>query len=182
MQTKARDKEMDVPYVYAYYNVMCYAEGPLEHNRSIISRMANTITRSLNEKDRKMPRLMLIIPDLDILKAINHFGFGVSHIIGRDLEWLMNAIDQDIDSKKDALRKRRPGALLSGEPKLVWFAIPNRPTVRREFQQHMMLAAREKFNKTLGELCAKRSNHYIVPEAPGFNIKANFNNDLYLSA
>ena len=44
--------------------------------------------------------IILIIPDGDILKAINHFSFGVSTIIGHVLEWIIKNIDSAIESKK----------------------------------------------------------------------------------
>ena len=117
-----------------------------------------------------MPRFILVVLDMDILCFINYFGFGVSQIIGKCLNWLIKNIDIIIESRKDDLRHRKPGALHSSEPKLVWMKIFQRPNMK-ENQFHQV---QDKFNNILEDILSTKKGHYIMDISPHISFPANF--------
>ena len=62
-----------------------------------------------------------------------------------------------IESRKDKLRRKKPGALAPNEPKFIWIKMFNRTT-----NPSKELAVRSKFNTTLENILASKRHHYIV--------------------
>ena len=62
---------------------------------------------------------------------------------------------------KDHLYKLRPGALTSGEPKIVWVKM-----LQRMRSADKVLTVRTRFNNILEELIAKERNHYLIDPNP----------------
>ena len=141
MKEDGKDKAQLMPYIYDFYNV-------------------SFIMETLNE-ETSLPRFILVIPDWDILKYIDHFTFGISLIAGKCLNWIINNMERAIEAKKEDLRRRKPGAVSPNEPKIVWvkmvgrFSDPNRAGIP-------ILAVHNKFNCALEELLANRRCHYIL--------------------
>ena len=163
-----------MPYMYQYYNVICQTEDRLSNVSSIPARFMNAIAKGLNANH--MPRIILIIPDGDILKAINHFSFGVSTIIGHVLEWIIKNIDSAIESKKDELRKRKPGTLVANKPRILWLCMPDRPNGTSP-----LLEARKKFNNILEDILCSKKNHYITCISNKIAYPINFTQSNYLN-
>ena len=156
--------------MYDYYNITCLTEHkPVYNNNNTLARIINTLAKGLNEQPR-MPRFILVVPDMDILRFINHFGFSVSQIIGKCLNWLIKNIDIIIESRKDDLRCRKPGALHSSELKLVWMKLFQHPNMKEnQFRQ-----VQDKFNNILEDILSTKKGHYIMDISPHISFPANF--------
>ena len=104
-----------------------------------------------------MPQLIIVVPDGDILRFIDYFNFGISHIIGSCIDWLIRNINCAIEAKKDEWHKWMPGLLSGNEPKVLWVLMPNQPNGRSP-----LLAACNKFNAILENIVATRKSHYTI--------------------
>ena len=140
----------------------------------MLSCMLNATIRALNSH-KNLPCFLICMPDMDILRFINHFGFGISQIIGSSLNWLIKNMEQALDAKKDELRHRRPGALISREPKIIWEAIPHQPG----YDQTRIA----KFNRILENILVdkKESNiiklNHAISDISNYNLRCRFLND-----
>ena len=153
MRNSAREAKRPAPYVYNYYNITCLTQNPLSANENTTSRVHNALVQGLNEQN-VMPRIIIMITDLDILRFLNFFGFGESHVIGEALNWLLINCERSIKSKHEEYRKKKPGALVAGEPKMIWLGIPERP-----MYDHKFTPAIRKFNCILADLVEKKENN-----------------------
>ena len=170
LHNSLREAKHPIPYMYDYYSITYLTEHqPTYNNNNTLARIVNTLAKGLNEQPR-VPRFILVIPDIDILRFINHFGFGVSQIIGKCLNCLIKNIDIIIESCKDDLRCRKPGALHSSEPKLVWMKIFEQPNMKENQFCHVQ----EKFNNILENILSTKKNHYIMDISLHISFPANF--------
>ena len=138
----------------------------------------NQVVKALNEigQNKRMPRFIIVIPDRDILRYINYLGFGISHLIGTCLESIIRKINNHIESRKDNLRKKKPGALRANEPKVIWTKTFTRPNMSGS-----LFSAVEKFNKILEEIMATHKNHLILDVNKKMEHASNFNRGSYLN-
>ena len=135
-KTEAHIDKIKPSYIYDYYNVQFGFHPPLSQTRSIEARYVNSFTELLNgnSKDFRLPKYIIIILESDIIaesvKRNNDYGFKKVYRIG--VEWVMNEFNRILDSRKEELRNKRPGALsTSAEPRLIWVT-----TMRRLFNIH----------------------------------------------
>ena len=126
-----------------------------------------------------MPRYILLILDADLLQFINHLGFGISHLIGTCLEWVMKNVDRTIEAKKDLLHRNKPSALQSGEPKLIWVTMcPWPPNV---VEKQNFFGSVFKFNSILGDLIKQKHNHLFLQVHTNVSAPVNFTSGGYLN-
>ena len=92
MKEDAKDKVQLMPYIYDFYNLSFIMENPLSHVRNAMTHLVNALVKTLNE-ETSLPRFILVIPDWDILKYIDHFTFGISLIAGKCLNWIINNME-----------------------------------------------------------------------------------------
>ena len=79
-------------------------------------------------------------------------------MLGKCIHWLINQLEKTISIRKDALAKRKPGALTHTEPKFLWVPILEKPYEDR------LTTTREKFNSILYQAIKQAGGeHYILP-------------------
>ena len=117
--------------------------------------IVNCFAEALN-RFHLLPRFVVIIPDQDIIRAINYFDYRISKIIQRCIEWMVKELDRFIAARKDELTKKQPGAVVNLEPKVIWLKMLDRPGTSR------IMSIREKFNAILEETLFKYHQTYIA--------------------
>ena len=116
---------------------------------------------ALNET-KKLPRILLVIPDCDLLEYINFCDSGKSHVIGANLEWLINNIDQALTCEKEDLRHIR-GAVMANEPKIIWVKMLNRSLGGFASERiNLINELADTFNSILEEILSTRKNSFVV--------------------
>ena len=104
------------PYLHQYYNAKAIHESsPLTRGNTLGKKLNGLITK-MNDCEH-LPHFLILIPDGDLVHAMNHFEYGASTIIGRCLEWLINQIDQAITARKSGLQLKGPGWWLTCSPR-----------------------------------------------------------------
>ena len=157
MRDGARVNNRPIPYLFNNYNVDAFHPGIIgSSTNSPLTRILNSLVYAVN-KHHLLPRFIIMITDWDIIKAINYYDFGISKIIGANLEWLINEVDRLICTKKIDLFNEREGSVMPTAPKVLWIRMIPRPAPSR------VLALRRKYNAILEEtLCHTRGGMYIL--------------------
>ena len=133
-----------LPFIYDHYNIQCKVPDIASKMRNSLGRMVNCLIEALNEKDR-IPRLIILIPDWDIVKDINHYKFGISFMLGRSMNGLCQEFEKLLEIKVEELYKRKKGAIVAGEPKFIWVKMVKRPVKTEEMR------TRHKFNDAMND-------------------------------
>ena len=142
-------------FMHEMYNVEGFYPHGLGLNNCAIAVIRNALVKAVNGSLR-LPRHIIFIPDKNILEWINFNDYGISHRIGRCLSWMINDIQRIIQARRDALWRRRQGAVLAAEPKLIWVKMIDRPIKSK------IMATRAKYNAILEDLLASREYCYIM--------------------
>ena len=159
MRHKAQTARLQVPYVYDYFNVSCFTPNPSTHVTDILARFVNCLVKALNDMLR-IPRLIIVIPDADILRFVMDKALHKEHIpymITTALTWIINQMIRAIDAKKDNLKRRKPGSLQSTEPKIIWVPMIDRIGFRSDNLEYRIL-----FNTRLNDILCDRNNHFLM--------------------
>ena len=116
------------PFLFAHYNVDTMVTPPMSNVQSVLARIYNAFIKALNE-NHHLPRYVIILLDKDIIVYIDHFDFSISKTIEDVLKWLLININQAIETRKQDLLGKRPGAISSlSEPRLIWVQMVKRQT------------------------------------------------------
>ena len=158
VRDQAKDKKKSLPYIYETYNVTLLMDNPIPQIHNLLARLLNCLIKGLNNKS-KLPRMIVIMPDWDILRFMNHYTFGVSIIAGKCLNWIITNMERAIEARKDELHRCKPGAVQPNEPKMIWVKMINRSS---RYHNQRIFAVRKKFNTALEELLCNLRYHYIL--------------------
>ena len=160
---KLPQHSVKTPYVYNYFNIRCFTSKPASTNASIPARLVNCLIKTTNEIE-KLPRIIVVVPDWDILKFINHTSYGVVEITDKIVRWIVTNMQRTIDARKDRLMNLKPGALATGEPKVIWVKMINRLAAYDQ-----TLKKRCKYNAMVENILVEKSNHYLIDLHPMVN-------------
>ena len=91
----------------------CFSSNPLEKRYNAPACLVNAVIHALNES-KKMPKLILILPDWDIVKMVGDVCFGISAILHSIIKWVVTNIHRSLEIRKDDLFRRKASAIASG--------------------------------------------------------------------
>ena len=91
-------------YIKAHYDTMEYYHVSHEdgHDKNILSRVRNVLIKAIN-CEILLPKVIVVIMNNDLMDAIEHYKPGISYVLGRTLEWLINEFHKIITSHKENL-------------------------------------------------------------------------------
>ena len=148
------------PYIFNYFNI----SGHYVTTGSGIKGVAwllNPLIHGLNEEPF-LPKLIVVIPDIDMLKYLAINGKASSLVIGSTLHYAIMQFDLYIEKRKQDLASKCPGALIPDDtyPKIIWVRIPRRPKVIARD----IFANRGRFNSIIEERLfdGKETSHFII--------------------
>ena len=125
IKTEAKLADKEQPFVFEHFNIRSFTSKPTAVTRSVPAKILNCLIKALNENN-KMPKLIVIIPDWDLLKFFNHNTYGVMELTNEVVTWMVNNMIWAIQLKKETMEKIKPGSIVSGEPKFIWVKMVNR--------------------------------------------------------
>ena len=73
--------------------------------------IVNALAKILNDKDNNVPRYILIILDKDLIQNAELTDFEFTRTLEDTLKWILININCMIETRKEDLDKKRPGAL-----------------------------------------------------------------------
>ena len=101
-----------------YYNVV-NAYKTTSGVSKAVARILNALIHTINA-EQKLPRFLVIILDKDLLSDINVFDGYAARAITNSVDWLVKQIHVVISQKKSELLVKRPGAVFTGDPKIIF--------------------------------------------------------------
>ena len=143
------------PYAFSYYNVRGIYFTNSAAYPSVFSRMINSLIHELN-MCHIMPRLLLLIPDGDIVRFLNYSDYGISKMLAVVIDYLIQQVEKVIECKKTSIRQQKPGSVVALEPKIIWIRMLDKPA---DANHHALM---KKFNSILEETLAGRRNSFIM--------------------
>ena len=138
-------------------------------NPSLMGRLRNSLVNGI--KDQKtLPKMVVIIPDQDIIDMFLHKNDISSYTWGKIIYWLMSEYNKIIQSYKEFLPEK---AKRKNHPQFVWIEPPQ----HRNFRNNNL---REKFSnclRTMAKLCDNTSVLALKkiwdPVEPGYFVESN---------
>ena len=164
LHRKAIQDRQPHPYLFANYNIKeLHAPNP-SNIRAFLARVFNALVRGLNHKlEPLLPRYILIMLDIDLIQHAEVFDYGVSRTFEDTLKWLLININAVVETRKEDLMGKRPGAVSSSmEPRLIWVAAVHHPESSAHRQVHSLI---RKFNTILEEVIAGDKRSHILRPA-----------------
>ena len=73
------------------------------------------------------------------------------------IRWITTQMSRAIEAKKEMLCKKKLGAVLGNEPKIIWLNMINRVN-RRNY----ILSLRNKYNLAIEDILANKDQHYLM--------------------
>ena len=153
MRERAKVKGSAKPYLFRNFNIDAFHPGVIRAmtTNSLLTHILNSLIYAVNQQ-QILWRMLIIVPEWDI----NYFDYGISKIIGANIEWLVREVDRLIRTKKMDLQQKRQGAIVHSETKKIWVKMIQRPNPSR------VLALCHKFNAILEETLYKTPGMYIL--------------------
>ena len=140
-----RNKESFSGYMRDHFDMKAQLHGKyVSSDPSIIGRFRNSLVSAIDD-DPLLPKMVVVVPDDDLIKALNHKGAGSSKALGRIIEKIMNEREKIISSHKDYIPDK---SKREGYPLFVWIEAP----LHNNFWNN---ADRIKFNK-----CVERQTSF----------------------
>ena len=131
----------------------------LSDEKTLIGKMLNSLIKKLNEV-KHLPRYIVIIFDKELIVDGQIFNFGARETYEYALRWFVNNVACMIDTRKDDIRKKRPGALSPGsEPRFIWVEALSRPEVLLAKCVYSLIC---KFNAALEEVVAEERHSHVL--------------------
>ena len=78
-----------LPYIYDMYNIRCFTANPLSEVRNVAARLVNALIKALNDAE-KLPKMVLILPDWDLLRFVNYTDRNAEVVLEEMLNWIIN--------------------------------------------------------------------------------------------
>ena len=150
------------PYISDFYSLIpLYPTSGSAYCRSILAWLVNQLTKELNSSGfNKLPRFILIIPDKDIIEAVHFGGFGCKPIFEKILDWLGCNLMLAVNTRKEDMRAKCPGAIRPNELKLIWITMPIRPFIKNTSHGYVF-AQSKTFNTILTGTVTKFPDSYV---------------------
>ena len=162
MKNEARHHRRQSLYIYDYFNVFFYAPNPLPHVNNALARVVNSYIKALNDAV-KLPRIVLV-PDSDILRFARRQAEDMANnannanmFIEGALKWVMNQLSRATEAKKDEIQRRKPEAVLSYEPKMLWVKMMDCLN-----GSNKTIRLRSEYNEVSEEMIANKPGHFII--------------------
>ena len=157
------NKKTQQIYVNEYYNTRgLYTNSTSGGLGYATSHINNALIEGLNTFEH-LPKYLIVISDLDVIKDVKEFNFGVYKALSAIMNWLTRQIDIVLCRKCLQLMEKKPGAVNDTDPTII-----NVNAVRRvEFfrpgsKLESYCSVRTKFNDTLNDCVARQDQRILT--------------------
>ena len=144
-------------HLFERFNIKTYYPSLMPATRNPFARMFNQLVKALNQKkNHLLPKIIMILPEKNMIEHIDFFGFRISSILDTTIGWLVNKVNREIDSHFQKLAEAKLGSVKAGEPRVIWLKIYNQP------HRNQSLSLRNKFNAILEERLSRIRGNFIM--------------------
>ena len=119
------------------------------------ARIINSLIDALNNNHR-LPCFLVVMLDNDIIKDVDVFARDALGIIVEITYWLVRQVEMIIRRKKAEIMEKKPGAIFSGDPKIIFVRmIRHHCKFLTGNRLDTLFGLRAKFNDALNELVSR---------------------------
>ena len=167
-----------LPFFFEYYNLSAYYKTS-DVRTPVLARINNALVEAMN-KEIKLPRYILIIPDKDILEDAKFDNYKVIELMEQIVRYLANEMYGNIETRKEDLYCKKAGSLLPAEPRIVWVKMLVRPFIQNA--KKYVFPYTKRFNEVLNDLVRRKKHSHILevnmPQNTAmFDVVGNLTND-----
>ena len=122
MRSQSIQNGQPLPYMYGMYNLKILYTPFRSHIRPFLAKIINALAKALNDKENEyqLPKYVIIILNKDLLINAEVSEFEVAKTIEDCLKWLLININLMLETHKEDLMKKHPGAVPTAtEPRLI---------------------------------------------------------------
>ena len=141
-------------YIHSQYDPKSFWKS-FNSSSNPVARVINSLIDAVNGSVH-LPRIIIMLLDIDILHAIAFYGFRASLVIGKVMGYLVNSITSIIEERREKMRKIKPGSIIGGEPAVVWVSLLSHPHYQK------VLSLKRKYNEVLEETLTLHRLHYFL--------------------
>ena len=135
-------------YIKENFDVTAFINGKFKSkDPSVVSRLRNALVTAVT-KQPVLPKLVVIVPDDDMIKFLNIYAAGISKSLGKIVDYIMLEHDKIIESFKEYLDDRSKKAEY---PHFLWILAP----LHQNFANN---EERKKFNRCVERMTAFHGN------------------------
>ena len=92
IRDKARSSRQPIPYIFEYYNVKCFYMATDVLITDVLVKLVNSLILALNDT-LKLPRIILVVPDTDIIDFVNFSASGTRFVFSAAITWIVTQMD-----------------------------------------------------------------------------------------
>ena len=135
-------------YMNENFEVTGYVTSRFGSNPSGIGRLRNSLVHAIT-KQVLLPKYVVLVPDNNIIKMLNHYRFGMSTALGRLIDYLMSEFDKIVKAQNEYLptKSKQEGKF----PHFIWIHAPLHDNFTDNYE-------RGKFNKCLVTMAKLHQN------------------------
>ena len=116
LQTR-RDRNLAPTYIQEYYNVLQFDSH--KGVKITVARIVNALIEAINSRDR-LPKFILFMFDQDIIMNVDVYQQDALMVLHQNVDWVVRQIDMIIRRKRSELLNKKPGAIFTGHPMLIF--------------------------------------------------------------
>ena len=143
-------------YIKSHFDVSGFFNNFMCENPSIMGRLANllacAVSRFIERKQLPLPKLLVLVPDDDLVKTLADYQRGLATGYGKIINYVMTEFDRGIATYKENLPAK---CLKLDYPQMLWIQAPHHINFGNNVQ-------REQYNKCLEEMCKLHSNTHTL--------------------
>ena len=156
-QRNTSSPKLTTPYMLDQYTVSSHIMGEINGISSPAARIQNCLIRQL-DKCQTLPRFIVFVPDNDIIKSstIDFYDYSTRKMCDEITKWMAEDFINKISKRKSELLKVKGGAVLPGEPKIIFIKMIYR------LKKDEVQAVRNHFNAALENSLVEKLNVFIM--------------------
>ena len=140
-------------YIKTHFDITSYTNNMFSENPSVIGRLGNLVKNALdnsmfNKKRIPLPKMIVVVPDDDIIKCLKEISQDVSKSMSRLVNYIMTEHERNIASFKAGLPAK---CKKEGYPHILWILAPMHVNYPNN-------ADRYKFNKAVEDMAKVHTN------------------------
>ena len=112
--------EGQIGYIRAHYDVTAFCLGKDKLNKNILSRFRNALVKAVN-KQVVLPKAIIYIMEQEFIDDLQHYGPGISHLLGKCVEYIANQTHRVITAHKEKLPSK---SRKFKYPAILWATMP----------------------------------------------------------
>ena len=147
-ETHFLKRTMTGSYIKENFDVTGFMNGKyISNNPSMMSRLKNALATAINEQ-AILPRLIVVVPDDDLIKLFHGFKEGLSKAMGKIIDNIMTSHERSLTVYKDYLDDKSKTNEL---PHVLWIQPPMHENFANNFE-------RNKFGSCLERMASFHAN------------------------